>query len=394
MTRRFSKNNGGFSLIELLVAVAILVAVVGIIGRAFVLSTLLNRKGRDLGDQTLAAQNIIEMVKIEGVKSFQAKVGTGITIVDGNPFSFLNNGAVITPHGSEDLFRITGVTADNSTFDAELEFDQTGWDHLNVEYTDFIDMNIVHFSYSEEYCPDEESEVLLASLAEDIYTMSVDEFLDYNAVRREVILNFERDAVAQTIRITVKYVYAHTPIPVTPHSEWEEFHSFSTTVGTSAIKYDDGTEGDIPANDNVGSVYLCNKPYTRNPKDLITINNPGLVDCYVYLIGQNDTDSYSADIELFEPTGANSIRKIKFYTNFTQVAGGSFKGFRAPGFVDDSWASNVLSDTNWIKKTERDRMYNVTVRLFPRGGTFTNPITTITATHLEYTLVEQSTAED
>ena len=37
---------------------------------------------------------------------------------------------------------------------------------------------------------------------------------------------------------------------------------------------------------------------------------------------------------------------------------------------------------------------DVTVTLFPRGGSFTNAITTIAATHLEYTLESQDDEEE
>ena len=73
-------NNRGFSLVEILIAVAILVLCAVPLLKAFVTSAQTNARARQNLNATTLAENIMEEIKAAGVEGYGVKSGDTVTI--------------------------------------------------------------------------------------------------------------------------------------------------------------------------------------------------------------------------------------------------------------------------------------------------------------------------
>ncbi len=128
MTAKLKKNNRGFSLVELLIAVVIMAVIVLPMLQVFTLSADFTRRSRDKGEATAAAQNIQETIQTRGVETFRAPTSEGF-MQDSVALSML--GAAPIPNTSTAVdgdgnVTIRGVSVGSKTFDAVVNFDRNG----------------------------------------------------------------------------------------------------------------------------------------------------------------------------------------------------------------------------------------------------------------------------
>lgn len=104
-------NNKGFSLLELIIAVAILAAISAPLLRNFVLGVQVNLNARNEMKATTAAQNLMESIKASKT-SEPDKIQKLLQDLGMNP-----NYSVV---GEEDIYTITDVKVDHSLYDAKV----------------------------------------------------------------------------------------------------------------------------------------------------------------------------------------------------------------------------------------------------------------------------------
>ena len=73
MKQNISRNDRGFSLVELLIAITMLGIIAAPLLHAFVTSAMTARKSYDMGELTLAAQTAAETVEADSMKAISAK---------------------------------------------------------------------------------------------------------------------------------------------------------------------------------------------------------------------------------------------------------------------------------------------------------------------------------
>ncbi len=130
--KRLKKNNKGFSLVELIAAVAILAIVVTPLLHSFVTSTKISNRATEISEATLAGKNILEAVDARPLAEYQrisnnnsaAKLlGDGINNATITPIGQFDSAGDIIP-GAEGNFEIAlqDVKIGNNEYDAKVEF--------------------------------------------------------------------------------------------------------------------------------------------------------------------------------------------------------------------------------------------------------------------------------
>lgn len=130
--KRLKKNSKGFSLVELIAAVAILAVVVTPLLHSFVTSTKVSNRATEISEATLAGKNLLETVDARPLSEFQQ-------ISDSNSAAMLlgddASGTTITPIGQFDVdgdivpgeegdfnVAVQNVKVGNALYDAKVEF--------------------------------------------------------------------------------------------------------------------------------------------------------------------------------------------------------------------------------------------------------------------------------
>ena len=121
---KISPDDRGFSLVELLVAIAMLGIIAAPLLHAFVTSAMTARKSYDMGELTLAAQTAAETVEADSMKAISAK-------------------ALVSADGKQYDYTISDVGG-KGRFDARITLSATPYDSVNsVSVTQYSPMDAV-----------------------------------------------------------------------------------------------------------------------------------------------------------------------------------------------------------------------------------------------------------
>ncbi len=124
--KHLNKNNKGFSLVELLISVAILAVVALPLLQVFTLSAKLTGKARVSGEATAAAQNIQETIEARGVANILNKNTDG-TVKDSVALSMFGNvNQADTSFEGDSTVVLRSLSVGDKKFDARVLFDPIG----------------------------------------------------------------------------------------------------------------------------------------------------------------------------------------------------------------------------------------------------------------------------
>lgn len=140
--RQLKKNNKGFSLVELIVAVVILGIVVIPLLQAFTTSASLTSRARRMGEATAAAQNIQEAIESVSVANMFAQIdpsgaATG-QMTNENALNLLGVTSADTTVLNDSQLVINNISSGAKTFNARVDFQAISGinNNLIAQYTD------------------------------------------------------------------------------------------------------------------------------------------------------------------------------------------------------------------------------------------------------------------
>ena len=317
--KRLKKNNKGFSLVELIAAVAILAVVVTPLLHSFVTSTKISNRATEISEATLAGKNILEAVdarplseyqRISSTNSAAELLGDGVNGATITPLGDFDSAGDIIP-GEEGNFEIAlqNVKVANALYDAKVEFSRGDKDEQitvgeetkdstshglylinGKELAKYSGMDGVFCqSYLKTENPDSLADDAYSRKARDIDSMPP----KYNNRERYIKLDVEQDEDGYVwARVTYTYMFTYNELdndgyPTGRELKWPE--SFNPNARDHALvtrQYTIFRGGFEPKNkDGSVSIYLMFYPdyYKHKAEDSdieVVRSNKDIIDVY------------------------------------------------------------------------------------------------------------------
>lgn len=289
-------NNKGFSLVELIVAVAILAVAAAPLLHSFVTAARMDRKGQQVTTASLAAQNIQEVLTASPLED----------VLDGSCFAAPLGVNVETKTGSDGVprFLLKNVSAAGTSYDALVSIDKNVYESVNQSAVPvFSAMDAVFTQPNGENNPD--------TLAFESFSAFVDGDSSVD-VSRTITLDISKNEANDKAYASVEYKYTNP------------FYKDITQVFVFNIL----PNGYPLTDDQTMNLFLMYYPWTKSATETIIINNQDDVPVNIYLVSQTPENksqqlyvkqyqsrSYNRD----EPTArlfCNNLDSLKKYQVF------------------------------------------------------------------------------
>ena len=337
MKNRIQKNNKGFSLVELLVAIAILAIIVLPLLHSFVTATKTNTKAKKSMEANTVAQNVMEEIK---ATSFSKLFNSLIYDVS---YEYEEN-----PEEGKTYVTFPTQEVNGNSYRVRAEVDSSGYD----EEDGFNEQPVADISDMDE-------------LQDAFYVQSAQQDRDYAKTLSDSY-NYsqpsEEDVLAKMKRVaTIKIAQSKSNTDTVSSVEIEYTYSYQRYVGDVAHTVTDTWSIYDNAgvdNGHLRAIYLFYSPLyssisSAEPLDVINIENKNNADVKVYLTKQSTTNyatenSYKVGINVTESgagTAWTSSTDFKAATKIRTNIGWSLKK-DAKGAYPAISAQPVLLYTN------------------------------------------------
>ena len=404
-------GNGGYSLVELLIAIVILGLIVGPLLHTFVTASGTSARSRKIGDATLAAQNIAEAAEANGLSSLLANPKN---VLGGSTSGFYTVGSdgVYTLSSSSAAagkskytVGLTGLKAGKNTFDAvvslDAQTDQAGSAFYAInskQLADYANMDAIFAqSWEASEDPDQVSladfKVHAASVCNDAGVVP--------SVKRTIQLtagyakNEDGSTDTGTLSATLVYSYEYTfsYVEETLDDNGAIVTNTVTDTWSDSKSYMLFPRGFTITNGVMPSIYLLYNPWYKglsaygggscskvSPEKIIVTNTDDL-PFTVFLVKQADpgiTDTavlmsketaYSASIVLQQSNAVTANTVARIYSNAKEnLAGGAaitgvtYKIMRGLYLHENGSFTGDL-----VSRSAKNRIYLVTISIYPSG---------------------------
>ena len=409
MKMRKELNNKGFSLVELLIATVILAIIVAPLLHSFVTAANTTVKSRQMGDVTLASENIAEAVEaapltellssgVSASKYFAGATGKSLYSYDGSTYTEITNPSTANCY----YLGVQGVKAGSSTFNAMIKLDaneyRNGSSGINdVDLTDYSNMDAVYAQGMVASNPDDLS---LADFRTQVASYPNYRYSDpIRTITLEVKEGVDEDGdPTGKIHALLYFDYEYTV-----HYELEDDEGnpvpYTVTIETEQLPEDLLTQGYDPAlnGGRLPNIYVMYNPLYGDrgeTNDIIRIENKIQQPFKVFLVKErganlSEDNHYAASVAQYVPTGTDPEDCAIIYSNInenlntgTELSTVNYRIFTGNYFSRQGYFAGEHGDL--VSKTDRNRMFEVTVQLFDAADTtFTTPLHTFRSTKLQ-----------
>ena len=385
------KQNKGFTLVEVLIAITILAIIVAPLLHAFVTAARTNAKAKQLMKATTLAQNVMEEMKANSLEdvarqfnssvttsytdntsvvgmattSYEAVVGAsgyeGVITSENETPGVPANASIrtgATPEGDfvgqasgEYHFMLEEVVRESAKFDIALHITKNAANGTH-DLTNINAMNEPDCGYYEQSLSDENAivqfDTAIQSYPNALGTLTQAEIRE--AMQRTITIDIASVSNNETVKITYNY-----EIPSGYTQEQDRYYSESVTI------FDNYLSGE-----KLKAVYLYYKPlYEGVGRDIIEVVNESNLDVDVYLIkvkGEGYSDyndaNYTPTIRLKETIALNGESNALLCTNINKTTSFSY-----------SVLGSSLRYTDLGNEQSTDCFYDVEIEVFKHSNT-------------------------
>jgi len=290
------QNNGGYSLIELIVAIVIIALVVGPILYSFYNASRMNQRAKEQLEASTAAQNIMEEIKASQLDKLLATTGVAVVKTD-----------------DDYTLTYSDVKVADKTYKvvAELkasEYKAAAGDPANYNDYELPEISKMDSAHNGFYVP---VAGVASTMAED-FDNALGVTDSYKTMTKVTTIDIDKAATMETAKVSIQYKETGGTI----REEANNSYIYRDTSGTSGLQ----------------GVYIYYEPlynttvFGRNAREKIVINNNGLLPVTVYLIKQRTAEynvgnesNYAVEIEVNENTRTQDWTTIDDYKPITVV---------------------------------------------------------------------------
>lgn len=375
------QNNKGFTLVEIIVAIAVLGVIVVPLLRGFVTTSALNQKSKQMMMASNAAQTIMEQF-------------TGCTIEE------VHNALVADPVSNPFVRNLTdykytysmpNVQYNGVNFDARVILDtsdyyaadDSGYNQVKYPVISSIDISKdAIYAENDQVADKAFAEFVARNLASSgLPGKTVEQFKDN--CEREIILDIEKvpDGASFYKKVTITYKYI-APVGYVDNTQRE--------YEKSLILFSDDSV-DAANRVDLRNLYLMYRPYYDGLSETIIINNKDNLKVNVYLIKQvTDTDvsalrtaenGYRVNVKVYEtpdplclPGTSSFEAATDIFSNFTKnIADDTDISSQLNLLYYDnhtslSYSGSCLKSKYFTDTYDKDRIYNMTVEIYKDGA--------------------------
>lgn len=382
----------GFSLVELLVGVTILAVIAVPLLTAFLVTSHTSSRAKDIRNETLAAQNLIESFKtttigtvIDDLAQHIMPFGAGSAELytrSWNPATKVYDEALVsdyssvTADGQGYALKLTNVTVNNKTYNAVLYLNAAKYNGPSDD-PGLNDAPIVNYKEMDAVFKQEKNS------ADDPDTMAASDltFQTKVATGHDVSTEAIYDAMVRSVTITIQKVAGQTDF-VSYTAKYKYDYIYIGIPYSYECSYNNFYRGSYSADKN--GLYFFFYPF--HSTDSLNIYNTDNLGIRVFLIKQgSDIDSYTPSINLYEAKySENQKPAASIYFNLHNDSGNSgvtYPYIYHPGSLLSSgkymysWGYQKEYSARLVDTSVPNRLYEIKVELF-KPGSFTNPVVT------------------
>lgn len=381
-------GNKGFSLLELLIGITMLAIIVVPIMHAFVTSSSTSNKAREVRNQTVAAQNVLESYESTDVVDLISALTTDNELT---PFKYVAQTSVLYADTAAGYVAVTSESADkgdgpryrialsgigDNKYDAVLNIDATVTKYQNRNSAGIVDYKPMDAVYiqpepADDNNPDNIAAKDFASQAQIDSGMVVDSTYFMDKMIRNVTITMQKigeqtgiiSCTAQ-FRYQTQYTYTLTDTSKTPAVAMTYVKDYAASVSN------DFYSGTYTAGENgIYGLYFFFYPNLNitNNTDTIEVMNTDNIDMSIYLVRQTaDTGINNPVIKLMEKASAANTPFAQMYYNKVSYQYKYYIGF-GTDVLNYFWFKTFMFDGDLIGTPAKNRLYEVTVDLYKAG---------------------------
>ncbi len=387
---RISRANKGFTLVELIISVAVLAIIAVPIASVFMSSSRITSDTVQLGGANLTARNVLEQLDTADFSDwFERK--TVPQIIDSGTAGAVN-GYFVQPNESTTILDYHAITAPGDTPPYYIAFDNVsfGYSAYNVvvtfstgaEGSDLAVLNdtLINQNTAIEYAsaqtrmpsqdPDNLSwEEFLQSAANLGYDISNEQaFYSRVAMSREIVMDISQQNDKVFATVTYKYVYTY-PTKYTTESVDGAIMGTNFVFDSPEISLTPQGGASVPqASQEYPTLHLLYFPWYKGT-DNITVNNLQDLPITVALAKQVDAQYTVADLTVKEANYAARVEVIEtdkssMTTKIISNIGNNLTNGAQSANVQHIFNGTAFLPTGLVEMGAQDRVFDVTVELF------------------------------
>lgn len=408
MKLRKELNNKGFSLVELLIATVILAIVVAPLLHTFVTAANTTARSRQIGDATLASENIAERVEATALSElfnepdpgryFDGATAKGLYSFDGSTYTPGADPAVTDCY----YLGVQGLRAGASTFNAMITLDAAAYrtdDQDGINDQMISDYSNMDAAYAQSRDADDPDQLGWASFREKADALHSDWSANTDPIRHITLKVTEQE---EKIYADLVFQYQYNYIYSEADDVTGEVLTYSGTLTSDEISFSLLPQGySLETNGGkLPNIYLIYYPlYGADSvtNDVISIENDIAQPFKLFLVKQRGDDlsgelQYHAAVEQYVPANTPATNYAVVYSNIREdlsnelntapLAGVSYRIYRGDFFSRTGTFAGEHGDL--VSKSGKNRIFEVTVQIFASDDdTFTTPLYTFQSTKLQ-----------